>query len=520
MQGEQEKGGVKPLLLAILDGWGYSPVCAGNALSQADLPNYRKLINDCPHTLLQASGEAVGLPAGQMGNSEVGHLNIGAGRVVYQELTRIFKAIDEGELEKNAVLLAGMDRVKDGEKALHLIGLLSDGGVHSHIRHLFALLDLAQKRGVKKLYVHAILDGRDVLPKSADRFITALEQKLQAMGTGKIASLCGRYYAMDRDKRWERVEKAYRAFVYGEGEKAAGASAALAASYDRRVTDEFVLPTVIVDDRGEAVGKIAEGDSVLFFNFRSDRAREISRAFVDEDFTGFSRPHRPHVHYVCLTEYDATIDAPVAFPPQNLENTLGEVLAQAGLKQLRIAETEKYAHVTFFFNGGIEEPEAGEDRILVPSPKVATYNLQPAMSAGEITGRLLQVLENNDYAVIILNFANPDMVGHTGVFDATIKAVETVDECLGKLVKRVDELGGTTLITADHGNVECKIDRETGLPLTAHTTNPVPFIFVNRKMKGAELREGGALRDVAPTILDLLGLEQPAEMTGRSLLKK
>ncbi len=507
------------MLLAILDGWGYSPAYEGNAIAHAQLPNFCKLLEEYPHTLLQASEEAVGLPAGQMGNSEVGHLNIGAGRIVYQEFTRISKAIAEGDLKKNIVLLKEINQVRDEGKALHLMGLLSDGGVHSHIKHLFALLELAKEQGVKEVYIHAILDGRDVLPQSAKSYIEQLEQKLQGLGLGKIATLCGRYYAMDRDKRWERVEKAYQAYAYGEGEKAAGAFAAIDASYDRRVTDEFLLPTVIVDEQGKRVGPIKEGDGVIFFNFRSDRAREITRAFVDEEFSGFERPGRPRVHFVCLTEYDPSIQAPVAFPPQNLENTLGEVLAQSGIRQLRIAETEKYAHVTFFFNGGIEEPDDGEERILIPSPKVATYNLQPEMSAEEITAQLLKVLEDNPYEVIILNFANPDMVGHTGVFNATVTAVETVDRCLGRLVERVRALEGTVLVTADHGNAESKIDLNTGLPLTAHTTNPVPFILVNDLMKNKDLREGGALRDVAPTILGLLGITLPAEMTGRSLIE-
>lgn len=508
----------KPLLLAILDGWGESPICKGNALCAARLPVFHRLEATYPHTTLCASGEEVGLPAGQMGNSEVGHLNIGAGRIVYQELTRIFKAIKEGELADNPVLLEAMAKAGSGEKALHLMGLLSDGGVHSHQDHLFALLDMAKEQGIKKVYVHAILDGRDVRPQSAREFILRLEQKLQGLGMGNIATISGRYYAMDRDNRWERVEKAYRALVCGEGEKAPGALAALDASYDRRVTDEFILPTIIIDREGKAIGPIQAGDSVIFFNFRSDRAREITRALVDEEFTFFDRPSRPPIHFVCLTEYDATIQAPVAFPPQNLENTLGEVLSRAGLKQLRIAETEKYAHVTFFFNGGVEDPDEGEDRVLIPSPKVPTYNLQPEMSAKDITARLLEILQSNLYDVIILNFANPDMVGHTGVFDATVQAVQTVDTCLGKLVEAVQAIGGTVLVTADHGNAESKIDLETGLPLTAHTTNPVPFILVDDQLKQCSLRPGGALRDVAPTLLELLHIPQPPEMTGKSLI--
>lgn len=509
----------KPILLMVLDGWGQREAIEGNAIAQANLPNFRSLQKAYPHTLLQASGEAVGLPNGQMGNSEVGHLNMGAGRVVYQELTRIFKAIHEGTLFTNSVLLEAMHQAKTNQKALHLLGLLSDGGVHSHIEHLFALLEMAKKQGLEQVYVHVFLDGRDVLPQSAKDYIARLEAKIKELGIGKIASVSGRYYVMDRDKRWERLEKGYRALAYGEGEKAAGAFAAVERSYDVRVTDEFVLPTVIVDGEGKAVGPIQDGDSVILFNFRSDRAREITRAFVDETFDGFERPNRPHVHYVCLTEYDETIPAPVAFPQQNLENTFGEVLSRHGLKQLRIAETEKYAHVTFFFNGGIEEPDPGEERILIPSPKVSTYNLQPEMSAPEITRTLLEELQGNPYDVIILNFANPDMVGHTGVFDATVKAVEIVDQCLGEIAVEIKKLGGSLLITADHGNAEDKVDSETKLPLTAHTTNLVPFILVDERFMGQNLREGGALCDIAPTMLELLKIPQPQEMTGKSLLQ-
>lgn len=518
-KGSWAGGTVKPLLLMILDGWGYSPVEKGNAIAHASLPNFQSLQAEYPHTLLKASGEAVGLPAGQMGNSEVGHLNIGAGRIVYQELTRIFKAIADGDLAGNTNLRTAMIQAKNSGKALHLMGLLSNGGVHSHIDHLFALLDMAKELGPEKIYIHAFLDGRDVLPQSAKEYLAKLEEKLNAIGTGKIATVSGRYYVMDRDKRWERLEKGYRALADGEGEKAAGAIAAVEKSYDIRVTDEFVIPTVIVDSVGEPVGKIQDGDSVIFFNFRADRAREITRAFVDEEFPGFERPNRPHVHYVCMTEYDVTIPAPVAFPPQNLENTLGEVLAQHALKQLRIAETEKYAHVTFFFNGGVEEPDPGEDRILIPSPKVATYNLQPEMSAPELTRELLKQLRDHNYDVIILNFANADMVGHTGVFDATVQAVEAVDQCLGEIVAEIRSQGGTLLITADHGNAEAKIDQTTGLPLTAHTTNLVPFILVNDHLKNVSLRPDGALCDIAPTMLELIEIPQPGEMKGKSLLE-
>ena len=509
----------KPLLLIILDGWGHSQETRGNAIAQASLPNFRYYEENYPHTYLQASGDAVGLPAGQMGNSEVGHLNIGAGRVVYQELTRIFKAIAEGELRRNQVLLTVMRQAKAKQAALHLMGLVSDGGVHSHIDHLFALLEMAKAEGLEKVYIHAFLDGRDVLPQSAKDYLVRLEEKINSLGLGKIATVSGRYYTMDRDKRWERVEQGYRALVLGEGEQAAGALAAVDQAYDQRITDEFVPPTVVLDAHGKPVGRIQEGDSVIFFNFRADRAREITRAFVDEDFHGFKRGKKPNVHFVCLTEYDVTIPAPVAFPPQNLEQTLGEVLSGRNLKQLRIAETEKYAHVTFFFNGGVEEAMPGEERCLIPSPKVATYNLQPEMSAFGITEELRKRLQNNPYDVIILNYANADMVGHTGVFEATVQAVEAVDKCLGELVPEVLRLGGSVLVTADHGNAEAKIDLEKGTPLTAHTTNLVPFILIAESLKDSTLRQDGALCDIAPTMLEMLGIPQPPEMTGRTLVE-
>jgi len=510
----------KPVLLMILDGWGYNRDENGNAILQANIANFRKYKASYPATRLKASGDAVGLPKGQMGNSEVGHLNIGAGRIVYQEFTRISKAIEDKSILQNEVLLTAMKRAQENGKGLHFLGLLSDGGVHSHIEHLFALLDMAVSVGVEKIFVHPILDGRDVLPQSAKGFITALEQKLQQLGRGKIATVSGRYYTMDRDKRWDRVEKAYLALTSGEGYMDGNALSAVENSYENKITDEFVVPTVIVDEKGEPVGKIQDGDSVIFFNFRADRAREITRAFIDPDFTGFARAVWPQVHFVCMTEYDASFDCPVAFPPQNLDNTLGEVLSQAGLRQLRIAETEKYAHVTFFFNGGVEEPEEGEDRILVPSPQVATYNLKPEMSAYEITSTLLAKLDEDIYDVIILNFANPDMVGHTGFFDATVKALEAVDHCLGQIVEKVRQKGGITIITADHGNAESMIDNQTNSPLTAHTSNLVPFILVSEEHKNYKLREDGALCDIAPTILDILGLEVPPEMTGKSLLLK
>ena len=508
----------KPLILLILDGWGYSKESNGNAVLAAKLPNLSNILENYPNTLLKASGTDVGLPEGQMGNSEVGHLNIGAGRVVYQELTRIYKAIEDGDLNRNEVLLEAMHRLKEIGKPLHLMGLLSDGGVHSHIKHLFALLDMAVQEGVEDIYVHPILDGRDVLPQSAKCYITQLENKLSELGKGKIATLTGRYYAMDRDNRWDRVEKAYKAYVYADAHMEACALAAIEQSYDTKIVDEFVQPTVIVNENGSPVATINEGDSVIFFNFRADRGREITRAFVDEEFQAFSRPNRPYVHFVCLTEYDATIECPVAFPPQNLENTLGEVIRDNGLKQLRLAETEKYAHVTFFFNGGIEEPNEGEDRFLIPSPDVPTYNMKPEMSAYEVTEALITALKEEKYDLIIMNLANPDMVGHTGDFKAAIKAMEVVDECVGRIVREIQQRGSTLLITSDHGNAEDMIDEETNSPVTAHSLNMVPFILVNDFYKGRSLRENSSLRDVAPTILDILDLEVPKEMTGRSLL--
>ncbi|MDR3271134.1 MAG: 2,3-bisphosphoglycerate-independent phosphoglycerate mutase [Peptococcaceae bacterium] len=501
----------------ILDGWGYCDETTGNACIVANTPNFRALEGRYPHTLIEASGEAVGLPAGQMGNSEVGHLNIGSGRVVYQDLTRISQAIRTGELARNPVLREALDVPLRNGTALHLMGLLSDGGVHSHEEHLFALLALAKERGLRKVFIHAFLDGRDVLPRSAKEFLTHTEDKIKELGIGRIATVSGRYYAMDRDQRWERLELGYRALVYGAGEQAAGSLAVVDQAYARQVTDEFVLPTVIVDEAGQPVGSIRNGDSVLFFNFRADRARELTRAFVDQEFPGFARPDRPQVHFTCLTEYDVTIGAPVAFPPQNLKNTLGEVLSAAGLRQLRIAETEKYAHVTFFFNGGVEEPSAGEERCLIPSPKVATYDLQPEMSAEQVTAEMLRRMEAHSFDVAILNFANPDMVGHTGVFKAAVQALETVDRCLGRIIDSARAKGWTVFITADHGNVEAMQDVQTGLPFTAHTTDPVPFIIVDDRHADGSLRAGGALCDIAPTLLKCLGITQPVEMTGQAL---
>ncbi|MFZ5626786.1 MAG: 2,3-bisphosphoglycerate-independent phosphoglycerate mutase [Bacillota bacterium] len=509
----------QPLALIILDGFGWREEKRGNAIAQANLPYFHQLLREWPWTTLEASGLAVGLPQGQMGNSEVGHLNMGAGRIVYQDFTRISLAIKEKTFFQNEVLKEAMQKAKAAGKAVHLLGLVSDGGVHSHIEHLYALLDLAKAEGVERVYVHAFLDGRDVPPANALEYIRPLEQKLSAIGLGKIATVSGRYYAMDRDKRWERVEKAYAAMVYGEGVTAASAEEAVQSAYNRGETDEFVKPAVIVTE-GKPVATVKAGDTMIFFNFRPDRARQLTRAFVDQEFSGFERRQGYFpVYFVCMTEYDATIPAPVAFPPQSLKNTLGEVLAAHGKTQLRIAETEKYAHVTFFFNGGVEIPNPGEDRLLIPSPKVATYDQKPEMSAFEVTAELLKELEQDKYDVIILNYANPDMVGHTGDMEATIKAVEAVDQCLAQVVPAILKRGGAVLITGDHGNADCKRDDE-GNVLTSHTTSPVPFVLVSPEHKEAKLRADGKLADVAPTILELMGLPQPEEMTGQTLLIK
>jgi len=509
----------KPLVLTILDGWGLCDRVKGNAIKEASLPVFNDLWQTFPHTVLEASGEAVGLPEGQMGNSEVGHLNIGAGRVVFQELTRISRAIRDKSFFNNPVLVEAMEKAKRNGSSLHLMGLLSDGGVHSHLNHLFALMDMAGQMGLNKVFVHCFLDGRDVPPANAKEYILSLQQKFKELGMGAIATVMGRYYAMDRDQRWDRVARAYQAMVYGVGVKSSLPRAAVEQSYEKRITDEFVEPTVIVDEKGEPVSTIKSEDSIIFFNFRADRAREITRAFVDEDFSEFDRGKEPpQVHFACMTQYDITIKAPVAFPPQNLQNTLGQVLAKQGLRQLRIAETEKYAHVTFFFNGGVEEPNKGEDRILVPSPKVATYNLQPEMSAYEITDKAVDSIKTGQYDVVIINYANPDMVGHTGIMDAAVKAVEVVDECVGRLVEAVKSRGGDVMITADHGNAECMIDEETGEPQTAHTTDKVPFILITGSTNEIKLRPG-SLQDVAPTVLDLLGIDKPEEMTGSTLME-
>ena len=501
----------KPLILMILDGFGIAPK-EGNAIAAANKPNLDRLFQNYPLTKIGASGMDVGLPDGQMGNSEVGHTNIGAGRIVYQELTRITKAAKDGELAKNEALLNAVNNAKKNGAALHFIGLLSDGGVHSHIAHLYALLEMAKAAGLEKVYVHALLDGRDVPPSSCKDFVAGCEAKMSETGVGKIATVMGRYYAMDRDNRWERVEKAYAAMVYGEGVQAASAVQAVADSYAAGVTDEFVVPTVV-----DKSGMIGANDSVVFFNFRPDRAREITRTFVDPDFTGFERKKGFFpLTYVCMTQYDATMpNVQVAFKPQSLANTFGEYISEHGLTQLRIAETEKYAHVTFFFNGGVEKQYPGEDRILVKSPKVATYDLQPEMSAYEVTDKLLAAIAEDRYDVIILNYANCDMVGHTGIFDAAKAAVEAVDKCVGRVTDAILAKGGVALITADHGNADHMFD-EDGSPFTAHTTNPVPFCVVGYPCK---LREGGRLADIAPTMLKILGLSQPQEMDGRSIIE-
>ena len=501
----------KPLVLMILDGFGIAPK-EGNAIAAAKTPNLDRLLKENPLTQIGASGMDVGLPDGQMGNSEVGHTNIGAGRIVYQELTRITKSAQDGDMEKNEALLQAMSAAKENGKALHFMGLLSDGGVHSHNSHLYALLEMAKHLGLEKVFVHCFLDGRDVPPSSGKEYVEQLQNKLQEIGIGKVATVMGRYYAMDRDNRWERVEKAYAAMVYGEGEKAACPVCAVQNSYEKEVTDEFVLPTVC-----DGAEPISAGDSVIFYNFRPDRAREITRTLVDPDFTGFERKKGFFpVHFVCMTQSDATMpNVDVAYKPQSLKNTFGEYISDKGLTQLRIAETEKYAHVTFFFNGGVEKQYPGEDRILVKSPAVATYDLQPEMSAYEVTDKMVEAVRSGKYDALILNYANCDMVGHTGVFEAAVKAVEAVDTCVGRVAEAVKEMDGCILLTADHGNADKMVD-DDGTPFTAHTTNPVPFCVINHP---CELREGGRLADIAPTMLKVLGLPQPEEMTGESIIK-
>ncbi len=514
-----------PYALIIMDGYGLNPVEKGNAVFMDGSTHVTALRKEYPSATLGASGLSVGLPDGQMGNSEVGHLNMGAGRIVYQDLTKITKAIEDGDFYSNPALASAMDSAAKNDKKLHLWGLLSDGGVHSHITHLYALLKMAKERGVKQTYVHCFMDGRDVSPTSGAGFVANLLSEMKKLGYGKIASVCGRYYAMDRDNNWDRLEKAYDMLTLGNGVQASDPVQALKDSYAAGVTDEFVLPTNLVEN-GKPVALVEQGDSIIFFNFRPDRARQITRAFTQKDFvvpkgtafvrkTGFLAPV-----YVCFTVYDAEFTGlQIAFPKQSMENTLGEYLAKQGKKQLRIAETEKYAHVTFFFNGGVEAPNDNEVRVLINSPKVATYDLKPEMSAYEVTDKVLEELSTGEYDAMILNFANCDMVGHTGVIPAAVKAVHTVDECVKKVVDKILAMGGSALLTADHGNAD-KMLADDDSPFTAHTTNPVPVVLISEKLKHAELRKDGILADLAPTLLDMMGLPIPAEMTGKSLIAK
>ena len=503
-----------------MDGLGLREEREYNAVALANTPNLDRLMKECPFVKGYASGLAVGLPDGQMGNSEVGHLNMGAGRIIYQELTRITKSIEDGDFFRNPALLESVENCRSHGTSLHIMGLLSDGGVHSHNTHLYGLLELARREGLKKVYVHCFMDGRDTPPESGIGYVRALEEKMAELGVGEIASISGRYYAMDRDKNYDRIEKAYDALTKGIGVQKDSAEEIMRSSYAEGVTDEFILPSVVMKD-GKPVATIGANDSIIFFNFRPDRAREISRAFCDEEFTGFDRGPRFPVQYTCFTDYDETIaNKSVAFLKEEITNTFGEYIAANHLKQLRIAETEKYAHVTFFFNGGIEVPSEGEDRILIPSPKeVPTYDLKPEMSAPEVCEKLCEAIRSDKYDVVICNFANSDMVGHTGVLEAAIKAVETVDTCVGKVCEAVKEMDGVMFICADHGNSDVMVDPATGTPHTAHTTNPVPFILFNAD-PAYRLRENGVLADIAPTMLELMGLPQPAEMTGKSLLVK
>lgn len=507
----------KPTVLLILDGYGERKEKEGNAIALAKTPVMDRLKKEFPYVEGQASGLFVGLPDGQMGNSEVGHMNMGAGRIVYQELTRITKSIQDGDFFENKALKDAVEHCKKEDSALHFMGLVSDGGVHSHIEHIYGLLELAKRAGLKKVYLHAFLDGRDTPPDSGKSFLLAVEKKMQELCVGEIATISGRYYAMDRDKNYDRVEKAYRAMVDGTGEKASSVEEAIDASYAKKVYDEFVLPTVIEKN---GVHTVSDGDAMIFFNFRPDRAREICHAFCDDDFSFFERGARKNIFFVCFTDYDPTIpNKHVAFEKEEIHNTLGEVVSNLGKNQLRIAETEKYAHVTFFFNGGKEEPYENEDRILVPSPKeVPTYDLKPEMSCCTVTEKLTEAIRSGKYDLVVANFANPDMVGHTGVLPAAIKAIEVVDECMGKVVEAVESMHGNLFILADHGNADIMKDEKTGEPYTAHTTNPVPFILVSEEKRA--LREGGCLADVAPTLLELMGIPQPKEMTGKSLLEK
>ncbi len=506
--------------LIVMDGFGLRDSHDGNAIYAQGTPNIKRLMADYPNSSLGASGRSVGLPDGQMGNSEVGHLNIGAGRIVYQELTRITKSIEDGDFFKKQEFLDAIENVKQHGTALHLIGLVSDGGVHSHQEHLYALLRLAKDHGVGGVtYVHCLMDGRDVPPDSGKRYIEELEAKIKETGAGKIATVMGRYYAMDRDNRWERVELAYDAMALGKGLHAADAVSAMSGSYAREEFDEFVKPTVIMDG-DKPVAKVQKDDSIIFFNFRPDRAREITRTFIEKDFDGFKRDYFP-VYYVSMTQYNKDFkNIHVAYKPDTLKNTLGEYLSKMGKKQFRIAETEKYAHVTFFFNGGVEKPNEGEDRYLIPSPKVATYDLQPEMSEPEVTEKALELIAGKGYDAMMLNFANCDMVGHTGIFEAAVKAVAAVDEGVGKIADAIIGIGGELIITADHGNAEIMVDPDTDGPFTAHSTDRVPVILVSERYKNAKLRSDGILADIAPTMLYLMGLPQPEEMTGKTLIEK
>ena len=503
----------------ILDGWGLSKKREGNAIACGNTPNMDNYFRIYPHTSLAASGAAVGLPDGQMGNSEVGHLNIGAGRVIYQELTRISKAVDDGDFFKNPVLnKAFSDMSGSGDKSLHLMGLVSDGGVHSHIKHLKALIDMAAAKDIKNLYIHAFLDGRDVPPRSAAGYLEELENYLQKKPIGEIATVCGRYYAMDRDNRWDRVKKAYDCLVYRDGKKFKSSVELIKKSYDSNIDDEFVVPGII-DIDNDNMGRIKNGDSVIFFNFRPDRARELTAAFIGSEFLGFDRGQEPpEINIISMTLYNQKFNIPIAFPPQKIADTLGEVISKNGLKQLRIAETEKYAHVTFFFNGGIEQPYPGEDRILIPSPDIATYDKKPEMSANEVAEELIARIKEDIYDVIILNFANADMVGHTGIFDAAVRAIETVDECVGKVVAEINKIGGIAMITADHGNAEEMISPDGHNVITAHSVSPVPFIFCSRDHKIRDSERKYKLSDIAPTILNLLNIDKPPLMTGISII--
>ena len=507
----------KLTMLMILDGFGENPKKEGNAVKLAKTPNIDRLMKEYPNTKIAASGLAVGLPEGQMGNSEVGHTNIGAGRIVYQELTRITKSIENGDFFSNEELVKAMENCKKNNSKLHILGLVSDGGVHSHIRHLFGLLEMAKRRDIEEVYVHCFLDGRDTPPASAESYIQELEEKMRKKGVGKIATVAGRFYGMDRDKRWNRIQKAYNAIVFGEGNKSSQVINAIESSYQKEVFDEFVEPTVITNGE-KPVATIEDGDSVIFFNFRPDRAREITRAIVDKEFKEFETK-KMNTYFVCFTNYDETMpNVHIAFKKEMIKNTLGEIVSKNGGKQLRIAETEKYAHVTFFFNGGEEKQYEGEDRILVPSPKVETYDMKPEMSAYEVTQKVVEAINSEKYNCIILNYANPDMVGHTGSLSAAIKAVEAVDECVGKVITAIESQKANLIITADHGNAEQMIDYKTGEPHTAHTTNLVPLILISER-ENVKLREG-KLADIAPTILELMGLEKPKEMTGESLIEK